>query len=98
MIMSTPQLDERAPAEVWLSGFPAHQHGTVEAWFRHVISRGAQGPDAVLIAATVLIGHKADWSVEPASRQLCHAALQALRCNRRGALAYASHLLEECRP
>ena len=92
-MMVTKIVEERSLAEVWLGSFPAQQHTTVAAWFRHAIRRGAQSPDAVLIKVTALVGQKLDWAVEPASRQLCTTALQALRCNRPGALAYAASLL-----
>jgi hypothetical protein len=93
--MSTPTTEERLPAEAWLATFPATHHGTLEGWFRHAIRQGAQNPDQVIITVTVLIGHKLDWSVEPSSRQLCTTTLEALRCNRAGALAYATSLLME---
>ena len=93
MVISMPKADVQSPAEAWLARFPVPQHATVEAWFRHVIRQGAQSPDQVLVKLTVLLGQKLAWSAEPASRQLCTNALEALRCNRPGALAFAASLL-----
>lgn len=83
------------PADRWLQTFPEATHPTIAAWFRHVVSRGVTAPEVVLSQVTVLVGQALDWAATPARRQLCENVLQALRCDRAGALAYASAVLAE---
>ena len=82
-------------AAQWISTFPETTHATVRSWFASAVSSGATHPDAVLMVVERLVGKKLDWSTTEATRQLCHNTLQACRCNRTAALAFASQILEE---
>jgi hypothetical protein len=84
-----------AEAERWIQRFPAEHRPTVEAYFRHVLSRGVTDPAAVVAQVLILAGDKLSWAVDPASKVLFENVLEALTCNRPGALAYAASLLEE---
>jgi hypothetical protein len=83
------------PAQRWLHTFPPQTHTTIEAWFRHVVSRGVTTPETILVQVTTLIGQALDWAATPERRQLCENVLQALRCDRAGALAHAQRLIDE---
>jgi hypothetical protein len=85
-------------AAKWLATFPEATHATVRSWFAYAITNGARTPDAILMVVVRLVGHKLDWAVIPETRQLCHNALQALVCDRGGALAYAAQVLKAGQP
>jgi hypothetical protein len=87
-----------AEAERWLGRFPLEHRPTVEAYFRHVLSRGVNDPAAVVAQVLILAGDKLAWAVEPASKVLFENVLEALTCNRPGALAYAAQVLQETQP
>ena len=87
-------MGEKNAAARWLATFPARHHAMLHAWMNYAVSRGARTPEAVIAKVEVLIGQKLTWSVEPQSRELCHAALIACRCNRDGAMAFAKQVLE----
>jgi hypothetical protein len=83
----------------WINTFPVRHHATIAAWFQYAASQGVRSPEAMLVVVTRLVGYKLDWATTDDSRQLCHNALQALRCGREGALAFAGHILtEEAQP
>ncbi len=82
-------------ADRWIARFPEPTHATVRSWFADALTSGARHPEAVLMVVVRLVGHKLDWATTPATRQLCHNTLQACVCDRPGALAYATDLLED---
>ena len=77
----------------WLQQFPAEHHTTIHGWFASVLTTGARTPEEVLIKTTALIGRKQEWCTTMESRQLCSNVQVALRCDRHGALQYATAVL-----
>jgi hypothetical protein len=77
----------------WLHKFPPEAQDTIRHWFLHVRSRGVTNPAALLSQTEVLVGDKLAWCTTPETRQICHNTLEAMRCNRAAALAYAAALL-----
>lgn len=82
-------------ADAWLSHYPVRHHAMIHGWFAHAVRQGAGTPSEVLHKVTVLLGQKLAWSVTPSSRNLCANVLEGLRCNRPGALAFASGIMQE---
>jgi hypothetical protein len=82
-------------AAQWLATFPETTHASVRSWFAYAISSGAQSPEAIIMVVERLVGKKLDWATTTETRVLCHTTLQACRCNRAAALAYAAKVLQE---
>ncbi len=93
--MNDSPCNELSAAAHWLSTFPEPTHATVRSWFAYTVTTGATHPEAVLMVVCRVVGHRLDWATTPATRQLCHNTLQALRCDRAGAVAYAAALLKQ---
>jgi hypothetical protein len=85
-------------ADRWIGRFPLEHRPTVEAYFRHVLSRGVTDPTAVVAQVLILAGDKLAWAVEPSSKVLFENVLESLVTGREGALAYAKKVLQETQP
>ena len=82
-------------AERWLARFPVPAQRVVASWFAHVKSKGATTPDDMVAQVVVFLGYKQQWAVTTSTRQLCDNTLQALVCDRQGALALAQSVLDQ---